>query len=294
MPSLSPFYYLASVTGFLGGALFYAGEPVWAILCGMAAVMTGGWGRRMTQRSRSDASGQPLSLWTAAALSQAAGTKAWRRQRIKFFLRAVAQPRETGTWVNRLARTDTQPLWDARPRRPRSCSAAVPQLPVGRSLARLEALTSHYDVLRELFSPAARAAIYQDGLTLVRLTRPKGRVMELRMVYRDQFEKEGELSITLEDVETRLTLAGLTFCLANGSDWRTAWIGGLQASGDPRTRELVSEVAKEMHGLRPKALVLWCLRQMCTPWQVDEIRAFRRREPHLPAPAQAARVRGAL
>ena len=68
-------------------------------------------------------------------------------------------------------------------------------------------------------------------------------------------------------------LAGLTFCLLDEGRRRIGWIGGIQASADPRTRELIAGVAKQMHGLRPKALALWGLRQLGTPWQVEQLRA---------------------
>jgi uncharacterized protein VirK/YbjX len=266
-----PSLFFLGASGFLGGALLLSGEPLWALMCGMAAVATGAWGRRRIA-PEAGFSGRHISLWTAASLGQPPVGKGWRRKRAKFVLRAAWHPREMRLWVNRLMRSDARPLWEARPR-----IVAKPQRPYMNyrwdAAARLEALSSHYDILRELLSPAARERVYRDGITLVRLFNPGGRAVDLRLAYRDQFEKEGELSLAVADVETTLTLAGLSFCLVGGPIGRTAWIGGLQASGDPRTRGLIRDVAKEMHGLRPKALALWSLRQLCTPWQVDHLRS---------------------
>jgi uncharacterized protein VirK/YbjX len=262
--------FFASASGFLGGALFLAGEPFWAVICGMAAVVTGSWGNRRP-RIAPQAADRRISLWTAAALGQPM-EPGWRRKRAKFLVRGLWQSRATHRWVNRLSRSDAQPLWAARPRI--VAKLQRPYVHYRWDLAtRFDALSSHYDILRDLLSAPAREGVYRGGITLVRLGCPAGRTVDLRLVYRDQFEKEGELSLTVEDTETSLLLAGLTFCLTGDSDRRVAWIGGLQASSDPRTRGLIHDVVKEMHGLRPKALALWCLRQLSAPWQVEEIRA---------------------
>jgi uncharacterized protein len=265
-------WFLASATGFLGGALFLAGEPFWALICGMAAVVTGSWGNRRQRLAPSPAV-RGVSLWTAAALGQPAVESGWRRKRAKFLLRGMWQSRATHRWVDRLMRSDAQPLWVARPRL--VWKLQRPYLHHRWDLeARLDALSSHYDILRDLLSPPARQRVYREGITLVRLGAPLGRMVNLRLGYRDQFEKEGELSVMVEDARTGLLLAGLTFCLIGDSDHRMAWIGGVQASRDPRTREIIHDVAKEMHGLRPKALALWALRQLSAPWQVEELRAI--------------------
>jgi len=166
-----------------------------------------------------------------------------------------------------------RPLWDARPR-----LVSKLQRPYVHCrwdvAARLDAVLSHYDILREILSTSAMESLYRGGITLVRLQRLAGRTVDVRLVYRDQFEKEGELTITVEDVETHLTLAGLTFCLVSDSDRRVAWIGGIQACKDPRIRGLIHDVAKDMHGMRPKALALWCLRQLSDPWQVEQLRSI--------------------
>ena len=132
----------------------------------------------------------------------------------------------------------------------------------------------HYDALARFFAPAARAAIYHEGLDLVRLTgSAPGRKLDVRLVYRDQFEKEGELTLVIVDVATGLTLAGLTFSVVFNAGQRIVIIGGLQANPDPRMRDLIHDAAKDYHGLRPKALALWCLQELAALWQVGQIQA---------------------
>ncbi len=262
--------FFSGATGCLGGALLFAGEPAGALVCGAVAVASGGWGNlRLFLPPRPVR--RPVSFWSAALVGHPAMLRGCRNKRAKFLLRAACQPRATRAWLDRLGAPEARPLWLARPRL--TSKLQRPYLRRDWGLAeRLAALTSHYDLLGNLLAPAARSRVYGEGLTLVRLTLPaSGRQVDLRLVYRDQFEKEGDLSLTVEEVGSRLLLAGLTFCLCRDGRRRTAWIGGVQASADPRTRGLITEVAKEMHGLRPKALALWALRQLSPAWEIGQL-----------------------
>lgn len=209
------------------------------------------------------------SLLAAAAIGHPPGTPRWRRRRAKFLIRAAWQRESTRVWVRRLAESDLQPIWLTRPRL--GSKLQRPYLCRDWGVAeRVGALTDHYDILRELFSAASRAAIYRDGIAILRLAGKSGRTVDLRLAYKDQFEKEGELTLAVEDTQSGLTLAGVTFCITGPA----IWIGGLQASPDPRTRGLIHDVVKEMHGMRPKALALWALRELAQVWGIAQLRAI--------------------
>lgn len=192
-------------------------------------------------------------------------------KRTKFLLRAAAEPESTCIWLERLARPDTLPLWLKRPR-----LASKLQRPYLRhnwcNAQRLKALVAHYDRFGELFSARSSAAIYSDGLTLLPVAGPVG-ALDLRLVYRDQYEKEGDLTLTVEDAATTLCLASLTFTFGVEGGARVARIGGLQSGADSRVRELINAWTKQLHGLRPKALALWSLRELSASWQVERILA---------------------
>ncbi|MBI3885309.1 MAG: DUF535 family protein [Opitutae bacterium] len=218
--------------------------------------------------------GRGVSFWRAAARIASADSPASRfRHRAKFLLRSWCRPRLTRAWLARLLRPDLAPLWALHPR-----LATKLQRPyVSREWTvpvRCAALVGHYDVLPRLLAPAVLAAIYADGADVLELVNPPtGRRLRVRLLYQDQFEKEGELTLTIVDGATGLTLAGLTFCLVRDAGRLSAIIGGLQAQPDPRTRGLIHEVAKEMCGLRPKAFALWCLQQLAARWGIEQIRA---------------------
>jgi uncharacterized protein VirK/YbjX len=188
-------------------------------------------------------------------------------------MRALAQPRLTSAWLARLVQPDISPLWAARPRlalklqRPFvSCAWDSP--------TRFAALLRHYEILCQVFAPEVRAAIYGNGVDLVRITHPEtGTRWDIRLFYHDKFEREGELTLAFREVETGLMLASLTFCLAHNSGERIVIIGGLQSSRDPRTRGLIHDAAKSLCGMRPKAILVWCLQQLAEPWQLTQIQA---------------------
>jgi uncharacterized protein len=214
-----------------------------------------------------------ISFWSASARAHAQGINGRFRRRSRFFLRALGQPWLTRAWLARLVQSDIAPLWAARPRlaqklqRPYVCCA-------WDSPMRLAALLKHYDFLGEIFAPEARVAIYEDGVDLVRITLAgSGEQWDIRLFYHDRYEREGEMTLAIREVATGVTLAGLTFCLAQNGDERVAIIGGVQASNDPRTRGLIHVATKGLFGMRPKALLLWCLQQLAQPWSLTQIQA---------------------
>ena len=213
------------------------------------------------------------TFWSAAAQAQNPDANRSLAKRLKFFVRAWTQRRFTRAWLACLVHPEIAPLWALRPRlatklqRPYvSCAWDTP--------VRCAALLSHYHLLPQLFATPVREAIYRQGVNVLRLTHaPTGRRLDVRLFYHDKFEKEGELTLAIRDPAAGLVLSGLTFTLAHRAGQWCAIIGGLQSSHDPATRPLIHDAAKALHGLRPKALALWCLQQLCEPWGIKQIQA---------------------
>ena len=212
-----------------------------------------------------------ISIWKASAQVETPAHARSLRSRAKFLLRAWTRPRLTQVWLSRLVQPDVSPLWTLRPRLATKLQRPYVSAEWGAA-ERFAALLGHYTLLPRLLAPRAMELAYASGLDLLELHHTTtDRRLRLRLCYQDQFEKEGELTLAVVEGTTGLTLAGLTFCLAQNTGRRIAIIGGLQAHPDPRIRRLIHEVAKEMHGLRPKAFALWALQQLCTAWQIEEL-----------------------
>jgi|GEM_PF-1558254 len=213
------------------------------------------------------------SFWKAAKFTHPSTERGALRKQLKFFVRAGLAPQLTREWLRRLTSSELAPLWTLRPRlasklqRPYQCALWSPR-------QKLEALLAHYALFPKLVQASFRQEIYGPGCTLLCIHHLESkRELQLRLFYRDQFEKEGELTLGVVDRATETMLAGVTFSIGQRQETRTAFIGGLQASPGPQTRALIHDVAKEMHGMRPKAFALWCLQSLLQQWGVQELRA---------------------
>lgn len=212
-----------------------------------------------------------ISLFEASARSYTHGGRRWLRNSTKFFLRSLRHPVLTREWLDTLFRPSLEPLWRQRPRmaqklqRPYlACDLASEQ--------KLAYLKFHYTALTRLLSGEALCSVYKDQLPVLNLRNESTRrEIALRLCYRDQFEMEGDMTLCICDLSTGLTLATLSFSLCLHEGKRTLFIGGVQATQDVRIRENIHDVAKELYGLRPKALALWCLQRFASVWRLEQI-----------------------
>ncbi len=59
----------------------------------------------------------------------------------------------------------------------------------------------------------------------------------------------------------------------NQADGKQIFIGGLQGSTQPQDKDRVIAITRAMHGLRPKALLVFALQQLALVWTISGIRA---------------------
>ena len=205
----------------------------------------------------------------------------WREQyaRLKYCVRGLLTPFCTQRWFALLERPELTGLTRAHPFV--FSKLQRPYLRLGLPThGRLAVLQAHYGFVAERLSAEAREQVLAGPG--VRLTGPSldetGR-LGLWLVHRD-LEKEGDLSLCLREEDAAPPLFILTFCLAaHGPHSTEAFIGGLQgrrARTEPervRLMQRVVEVTRAMHGLRPKALLLFALQQLAQAWRVTRLRA---------------------
>jgi len=118
---------------------------------------------------------------------------------------------------------------------------------------RLEALQAHYRVLLERWSAELFENVYVNGrATLGSLVLKDGSEARLYLRPPAHMTCEGELTIELADAHDR-TLYRLVMTLV---DEDTLAIGCIQGPSGVHGRERVREMTRNMHGMRPKQLLL--------------------------------------
>ncbi|WP_019464455.1 VirK/YbjX family protein [Dyella japonica] len=118
---------------------------------------------------------------------------------------------------------------------------------------RLQALKAHYRLLLERWSAELFEAVYVQGrATLGALTLKDGSEVRLHLRPPAHMTCEGELAIELTDAHDR-TLYRLVMTLIDDD---TLAIGCIQGPAGVHGRETVRELTRNMHGMRPKQLML--------------------------------------
>jgi hypothetical protein len=219
------------------------------------------------------------SLWHTAQLVHPEPTYADAFSRFKYFIRGCATPRLTADWFSVLASgplrflTSQHPYLFSKLQRPclhrrLSCRA------------RLELLMIHYGFVdRFLEEQFLEQILAPTGWPLAALPMPEPDRFSLRLFYWPH-SKEGELCIGLYDRVFQQFLFMMAFCVTHGgqSGGFEFFIGGLQGTKLPNQRELIIELTRSLHGLRPKALLLFALQQLAQSWGISRIRAVAAQE----------------
>jgi uncharacterized protein len=150
---------------------------------------------------------------------------------------------------------------------PRICEKVFrPYLRCGMSYdERHRALIGQYHWLRAHLSESALEAIFVgEGLELAHLALGEAGEYRLVLRYYDQFEMEGDLTLSLMR-SGDLRVYSMTFSVLEDSGALHVLIGGAQGgAGVPA--EMVRELTKGMQGMRPKALVLFALMRIVRNW----------------------------
>ncbi|PTY04232.1 hypothetical protein DB347_20255 [Opitutaceae bacterium EW11] len=192
---------------------------------------------------------------------------------VKYLLRILLHPVISYQWITCLSEPGTRDLWALRPRLATKLQRPYLAKTLG-ARRRKEALVNHYHLIRALISYERLVEIYGKGHVLLSIySREHDRRWDLRLGYFNELEKEGELTISLVDTQTALRIANLTFCLYVENQSTVAMVGGLQSTRHENTRHAIRDTSKLMFGLRPKATVLWMLREILNAWGVQQLKA---------------------
>ncbi len=220
--------------------------------------------------------GMVLKLLRTSALVHPEPTFRDALSRVKYFLRGLRTPNVSARWFELLDAPELQPLVN-HPHPLIYCKLQRPYL--HRRLgtrARLKVLQHHYRFVREFLPASLRAKILQPGgcVLAVLPVEPAGR-FTVRLSYAYRFGKEGDLNLEIFDETAQAALFTLTFSVTQFEKGAPShlFVGGLQGHPVEGQKELVVDITRSMHGLRPKALLVFTLQRLAQLWNFSALHA---------------------
>ena len=193
--------------------------------------------------------------------------------RMKYCARCLAQAHCSKEWFNLLHRPELASVGKYHPYV--FCKLQRPYLHRKLNVRqRLDILKQHYHFVATRFSKSVMEAVYASpGLLLATIRLEEVGNFGVRLSYGRQ-EKEGDLLISLINLESAQVLFELSFCIsrfdAQGSE---LFIGGVQGNRQTHDKDLVIAITRAMYGLRPKALLVFVLQQLAACWGIARLRA---------------------
>ncbi len=189
----------------------------------------------------------------ATGANNYAGVSRWR-ELVKLHVRAILSPRATIAW---LAAINSRPMLQALAlARPRLIGKIYrPYLTNTLSFSeRLGVLQSHYDFVarRGLSALALNAGHHPVELASIVTKSATAYRIALRAV--EPMEREGELAIQLMRGETLVFTAAFSFFRSGGG--MEIGVGCMQGPKGDAGLGLIKEATRDMHGLRPKNLMV--------------------------------------
>jgi uncharacterized protein VirK/YbjX len=138
-----------------------------------------------------------------------------------------------------------------------------------------QVIEAHYKWARTVFPEAQFQEIYvRNSHELLSWKTDRTYVLYLRHDGKGRrFRQEGELILELECLEQPGVLASLSTTLTEAQGKRILYIGGLQGAIKELGAPAIKESTKDLHGLRPKSIVVWFAQILARRWECEDIRA---------------------
>lgn len=199
-----------------------------------------------------------------------------RSRRTRLFLRSLVYASTTAQWLEFLfAQATTQAV-------ARLNHDLVEKIHRPYMLKRLDGneryklLRAHYQNGQLKPSHKLLVAATVKKFLLAQISGKSGKPYQITLGPAGSFQKEGELKLGLEQDDK--TLLALAFT-SGTSDHRPAFlIGCLQGNPDEGNRDAIKEATKEMHGLRPRKLLLAALQALAAAHGTGSILAVSDRQ----------------
>lgn len=194
-------------------------------------------------------------------------TVAYLREWLKLQIRALRRPRDTRQWLALLnSNAALHQLASRHPRLVRKIYRPYLSLTLGCH-ERLRALAAHYALMSEkglmplILSAACRPVVLTSFLG------KSGARYEIALLATSTLDREGELVLRL--MHTGKAVYSIAFSILDEIDHsgRTAFIGCIQGpKGGGDALQRIREAGRDLHGLRPKNLMVALVRQIGYDW----------------------------
>ncbi|HEX9081270.1 MAG TPA: DUF535 family protein [Holophagaceae bacterium] len=210
------------------------------------------------------------ATWVAARQAWDLSTQAYRsdrllrrmKQNLRWALIAAVRPVEALGWFSRLQSRDLQPFMEANP--------LLPLKPMRVYLSSRWGIGRRTKVMRETYSfvlwrgGAVREALLQqegDGTVIARFDLGELGPAELCLGFDNRFRKEGEFALTFRCPDQGGRIASLSFALEWQPQGLVMYAGCVQGRAEGEGG-FMKALQKAMHGLRPKALVVFAAQEL--------------------------------
>jgi uncharacterized protein VirK/YbjX len=111
------------------------------------------------------------------------------------------------------------------------------------------------------------------GKLLAALTLAEVGQFELRLSF-SRHRREGDLMVDLLNQQTGAVMFSIVFSITQSEvERREIFIGGLQGNKLANDQKLITAMTRSLHGLRPKALLLFVLQQFALIFRIKRLRA---------------------
>ena len=138
-------------------------------------------------------------------------------------------------------------------------------------------ITGHYQYLQNNYSVEFISSIYlleNGSIILGKIQLDNCNDLSIKLVKPSTgFLKEGELNLMLIDDETNISIFSSTFIFNQENNITRIIIGRIQ--GTPSRyddgEEMIRNLTKKMHGLRPSALLIYIYQCICKQLKIDEL-----------------------
>jgi uncharacterized protein VirK/YbjX len=196
------------------------------------------------------------------------------KDRLNYIIRGLATARATAAWFQLLQEPGLTAFSRLNPRILSKLQRPYLQTNL-QPVARLKLLQEHYRFALSAFAGATFADLLQrPGIVLAEIPIDDVGRFSLRLLYANKYEKEGELTLGLHDGDRREFVFALSFSVTSFTpNPREVFIGGLQGNQIANQRERIVAITRAMHGLRPKALLVFALHELVEFWDISTIRA---------------------